>query len=125
MDQQTFTSRVRARSEIALDDHLHGGIRAALTTLAERITPGEAEHLGAQLPPELGGAVAAAAEGPVVFDRSEMLRRVQARSGLDPHGAEKMTAAVFSTLSDAVTAGEIDDVSAQLPDDIRSLFDQT
>lgn len=123
MDQQHFMKSVAERVGLNERDQVRDGVHASLRTLAERITPGEAEDLAAQLPPELGGVVADNATGPERFDRTELVHRVASRSGLDPDLAERMAGAVFAVLGTAVSAGEIADVRTQLPADIASLFD--
>lgn len=123
MDQQHFMTTVAERAGLSQHDLVRDGIHASLRALAERITPGEAEDLAAQLPPELGGVVAGNATGPERFDRAELVQRVASHSGLAPDDAERMAAAVFATLGSAVSAGEIADVRTQLPGDIAELFD--
>ncbi|MCW2850453.1 MAG: hypothetical protein JWM84_117 [Nocardioides sp.] len=47
--------------------------------------------------------------------------RVADRADTDPDQALAHVGAVFATLRDAVTSGELDDIAAQLPDGLRGL----
>lgn len=95
--------------------------RATLQTLAERITAGEARDLAAELPPELAPWLAT---GPRAepFDVDELLRRVAEREGVDMVAAERHARAVLAALGQAVSAGELADLAAQLPEDYAPLL---
>ena len=95
--------------------------RATLTTLAERISGGEARDLAAQLPGPLQDSLLPTEEEAEAFSFDEFVDRVAERSGLDSDTAETGVAAVMATLRDAVTAGEFDDVLSQLPQDFQRL----
>lgn len=95
--------------------------RATLTTLAERLSPGEARDLLEELPAEMKPWVytESAAER---FDTDEFLRRVAERAGVDVETAERHARAVFFALGRAVRADEIDDIAAELPQDFEPLI---
>lgn len=95
---------------------------ATLRTLAERISGGEAEDLAAQLPKELKGYLARPGEEAEPFGLDEFVRRVAERAGTDSDQAFAHVGAVFATLREAVAAGELDDVAAQLPEELRGLM---
>ena len=95
---------------------------ATLRTLAERISRGEAEDLAAQLPKELKGYLARPGEEAEPFGLDEFVRRVAERAGTDPDQAFAHAGAVFATLREAVTSGELDDIAAQLPEELRGLI---
>ena len=94
---------------------------ATLQTLAERISGGEAEDLAAQLPEELKPHLTGVPEEAERFDVEVFVHRVAERAGTDPDDALSHVGAVFATLRDAVTSGELDDIAAQLPDGLRDL----
>ena len=94
---------------------------ATLQTLAERITGGEAEDLAAQLPQELKPHLTGVGEEAESFDVDVFVARVAERAGTDPDQALAHGGAVFATLREAVTAGELDDIAAQLPEGLRNL----
>ncbi|MBM0240103.1 DUF2267 domain-containing protein [Micromonospora sp. ATA32] len=112
--------------------------RAVLETMAERVTGGEADDLGAHLPDELSGYLVdpparpdsgATAGGPApggaAFGPEEFLRRVGERAGVDPVTAGAGTGAVFATLREAVTVGEFRDLVAQLPTSFSGAIEPT
>jgi uncharacterized protein (DUF2267 family) len=94
---------------------------ATLQTLAERITGGEAEDLAAQLPRELKPYLTGVGEDAERFDVDTFVARVAERAETDPDQALAHAGVVFATLREAVTAGELDDIAAQLPDGLRDL----
>jgi uncharacterized protein (DUF2267 family) len=94
---------------------------ATLRTLAERITGGEAEDLAAQLPRELQLYLTGVGEEAERFDVDVFVARVAERAGTDPDQALAHVGAVFATLREAVTTGELKDIAAQLPDGLRDL----
>ncbi|GAA1129315.1 DUF2267 domain-containing protein [Nocardioides aquiterrae] len=95
---------------------------ATLRTLAERITGGEADDLAAQLPEELKPSLTKPGEEAERFDVDVFVARVAERAGTDPDQALAHMGAVFATLREAVSPGELDDVAAQLPDGLRDLL---
>jgi uncharacterized protein (DUF2267 family) len=95
--------------------------QAALTTLAERLSAGEARDLLEQLPAEMKPWVYTQSDAER-FDIDEYLRRVAEREGVDVHTAERHARAVFFALGQAVSAEEIADVAAELPQDFEPLI---
>jgi uncharacterized protein (DUF2267 family) len=93
---------------------------ATLTTLAERLSPGEARDLAEQLPAELFAPLYTTREAER-FDVDEFLRRVAAREGTDVASAEEHARAVFVALRRSVDPREFADMEAQLPQDLRRL----
>jgi uncharacterized protein (DUF2267 family) len=115
-----FIAKVAQRGDIAVEA-AEALTAATLRTLAERITRGEAEDLAAQLPKELKPYLTKAEEPAEAFGLEEFIRRVAERSGMDPDRALAAEGAVFATLREAVTSGELDDIASQLPYDLRGL----
>jgi uncharacterized protein (DUF2267 family) len=115
-----FIRSVAQRADIARED-AERLTAATLQTLAERITGGEAEDLAAQLPQELKPHLTGGREEAERFDVDTFVARVADRAGTDPDQALAHAGAVFATLREAVTAGELDDIAAQLPDGLRDL----
>lgn len=110
------------QSDAGLDaDAAERAARATLTTLAERLSPGEARDLLEEVPAEMKPRVytESAAER---FDIDEFLRRVAERAGMDVETAERHARAVFFAFGRAVRADEIDDVAAELPQDFEPLI---
>ena len=80
-------------------------VEAALRTLAERISRGEAEDIAAFLPPEVRAWLTSAPEPAEGFDRREFIRRVAEREGVDPATAEEHVRGIFEVLGLAVAPG--------------------
>jgi uncharacterized protein (DUF2267 family) len=98
--------------------------RATLVTLGERVTRGEADDLAAQLPEELKLHLIAGPPEAEPFDIDEFLRRIADRSGaVERTEGERAARAVLTTLRRATTAGEFEDMLAQLPEEFTNLVD--
>jgi uncharacterized protein (DUF2267 family) len=107
--------------------HAYGALRATLHALRDRLTVDEAADLAAQLPMLVRGVFY---EG---WDPSSTPARIRHRDEfLEPitrailwepsPDAERVARAVFAVLCREVSRGEIDDVIASLPEEIRQLF---
>jgi uncharacterized protein (DUF2267 family) len=94
---------------------------ATLATLAERITGGEARDLAAQLPGPLHDALLPTKEQAEAFGFGEFVNRVAQRCKRDPAAVKSAVDAVMTTLREAVTPGEFDDLLSQLPRDFHRL----
>ncbi|WFE45836.1 DUF2267 domain-containing protein [Verrucosispora sp. WMMD1129] len=97
-------------------------IRATLTTLAERVSGGEARDLATQLPAEYRGYLHKEVEFAERLDLVEFLNEVRTRSGLDDQRAADGAHAVLTTLREAMSADEFEDLESELSKDIRQLF---
>ena len=111
-------TRIEAGIDEAAAEH---AARATLTTLAERLSRGQARDLLEQLPAEIKPWLHTerAAER---FDVDEFLRRVAEREGVDVETAERHARAVFFALGRAVSDDEIADVADELPQDFEPLI---
>jgi uncharacterized protein (DUF2267 family) len=116
-------------AELGIDDRDDAWrlLRAYLQVLRDELTVDEAAQLAAQLPTVLRGAFY---EG---FDpghqparlrhRDEFLARFAERAQLsDPDEAARAVAAATRVLRRHITPGEVDDVLAQLPTEVRELL---
>lgn len=121
MKEQEIIRSVQETTDLANQDEASRAVRATLRTLGTRLAGGEPRDLAAQLPPELAEAVPA--EGPGErFGVDEFYERVAAEEGCDPRKARQHARAVGSVLRTALTEGELDDLTSQLPDEYRDLF---
>ncbi|MBM0227396.1 MULTISPECIES: DUF2267 domain-containing protein [Micromonospora] len=124
MNYDTFVDQVaqrtRASSERAVEL-----TRATLETLAERLTGGELLDLAAQLPKPLQLVLKPrpATEAADRFGAAEFVARVGQRAGIDENAARDTVRAVFTTLREAVSGGEFDDIVVQLPRDYREMVE--
>jgi uncharacterized protein (DUF2267 family) len=103
-------------------------LRAALHTLRDRLPPGEAAQLGAQLPLLIRGLYyegwRPAAEPWKERHREGFLARVghEMRAYAKQRDPEAVLRAVFCMLGRRVSKGEIEDVKALLPAEVRELW---
>jgi uncharacterized protein (DUF2267 family) len=117
-----FVAEVQQRAGLT-QEAAYNAIGATLATLSERLAGGEAKDLASQLPYEIGvyltQPMAGAGEP---FGLDEFFWRISQRAGVDLHEAALEARVVIGVLCEAVTMGEIENVRAQLPEDIRQLF---
>ena len=104
-------------------------LRSVLHALRDRLTVNEAADLGAQLPVFVRGVYYEGwtpAKAPAKQrSRDEFVGAVQERiagAGVPPINADAATRAVFAVLTKHCDPGEIADVGAQLPDDLRDML---
>lgn len=97
--------------------------RAVLTTLGERLYPGEASDLAGSLPLELDYYVEHAESGQR-FDRNEFISRVAEREESEEVDAFRHIQLVFEIVAKAVPAGEVQDIRTELPEEFEDFFDE-
>jgi uncharacterized protein (DUF2267 family) len=101
---------------------------AVLHALRDRLTTDEADEVFAQLPRELKEVWAegdVARRHPIKMKRQEFYERVVQDAGLPSiREARWMTLAVFAALKEQISPGEARDVMAQLPQDLKELWDE-
>ena len=102
------------------------GVAAVLTALRDRLTPDEARQAAAQLPRELK-AVWLTGERPVrrpvKMHRREFYDRIKQDAGLAfMREARFLAIAVFAALKAQLSPGEAEDIEAQLPKDLKELW---
>ncbi len=122
MKYDEFVGEVQNRARLPSRGDTVRAIQATLETLAERIAPGEADDLAAQLPPELGTFLRDV-ETTERFSVDDFFLRVAAKETADLPDAAHHARAVIAVLQEAVTTGEMEDVRAQLPDSYQPLFE--
>ncbi|WP_436343785.1 DUF2267 domain-containing protein [Natronorubrum sp. FCH18a] len=119
MQYDDFIGEVQHRAQLDSREAALSSSRATLTTLSERIQPGEAENLGAQLPEELGRFLEEVDEVErFAFD--EFVDRVAEREEIgddDAADAAFHAQVVVDVVEEAVTEGALEDLKEQLPDD--------
>ena len=120
MDYATFTRTTADRAGLP-EETAERIEHAMLRTLADRISGGEAEDLAAQLPAPLQDDLRPPREDAEAFGVDEFVRRVAERGDVGRDEARTGAAAVLTTVREAVTPGEFDDVLSQLPQEYREL----
>lgn len=123
MQLHDFLGEVQNKAKLASLDEALNATRATLTTLAERLQGDEPANLAAQLPSEIGSLLTGEKAGlGERFDSDEFSRRVSEKEGVGLNTGVWHARAVLDVLSQAVSAGELEDVKAQLPEDYLRFF---
>jgi uncharacterized protein (DUF2267 family) len=123
MRHDEFLAQVRERGEYNDQKEAEEISLAVLSVLASRITGNEAKDLAAQLPEPLDGPMREAADSAAeTFGVNEFLERVAQLTGARPRTAEWDAGAVLSTLSEAISGGELNQIISQLPSGFAPLF---
>ncbi|WBB81210.1 DUF2267 domain-containing protein [Micromonospora sp. WMMD882] len=124
MNYDTFVDQVARRTGASATRAVTLS-HATLETLSERLTGGEALDLAAQLPKPLQSLLrkTPSTEYAERFGAAEFVARVGRRADLDLVGARDGIRAVFTTLREAVTGGEFDELASQFPRDYRDLVE--
>jgi len=123
MKHDEFLARVRERGEYDDQKEAEQITLAVLGVLSSRITGGEAKDLAAQLPEPLDAPLRDQHSGAAEhFGVKEFLSRVAELTNARPRTAEWDASAVLSTLSDAISGGELNQIISQLPSGYAPLF---
>ncbi|MEU5725350.1 MULTISPECIES: DUF2267 domain-containing protein [unclassified Micromonospora] len=122
MKYQEFVARVRERGEYDDAAETQQVISVVVTALAERLTADEARQLGSQLPEQLGDFLETTTGGGQRVGVAEFLQRISDGTGATERTAEWDASAVLTTIADAVSGGELNDVLTQLPSGYATLF---
>lgn len=110
-----FLGEVQHHAQLANQGEAQQATRAVLTALGERISSGEASDLAAQLPEGLRGSLLSG-ERSESYTVDRFVERVAELEGVDPDRAAFHCRAIFQVLRGAVSAGELDQLLAQLPE---------
>ncbi|MBL1093149.1 DUF2267 domain-containing protein [Streptomyces sp. NPDC001739] len=121
MKSDEFLAKVRERGEYGSRAEAERVTGVVLRVLAGRITPGEVADLASQLSAPLDAALRP--EGRTEsYGREEFLRRVAEGTGARARTAEWDACAVLSTVAEAVSGGELNQVLGQLPSGYAVFF---
>lgn len=126
----TYAAFIRHLCEVSSLDPViaESAAVAVLGALERRIQPEEARQLEAQLPRRLVEHVElshARSSGPRRFGREDLLRTVAEELRMSEDEVEPVVRAVFLAVRDQISEGESKDISAQLPADLRELWQLT
>ncbi len=132
MQHDELIGKVQAVAQLPDRGSAEQAARAVLRTLAERLPPGTAAHLAAQLPSGLDTAVVGStaaeeragrpADQAERFDLTAFAGRVAGRLGTTDDDAVEYSAAVLEVLDAAVAPELMTKVAHELPPDIRELL---
>jgi uncharacterized protein (DUF2267 family) len=103
------------------------GTAAVLRALRDRLTPDEARQAAAQLPREIRAVWAAgetSSRHPVKLHRRDFYERVKRDAELTSiREARFLTIATFMALKEQLSPGEAEDIQAQLPRDLKEVWE--
>ncbi len=123
MEREIMLRRVVTHVGLNDMEEADSAIRSVLLALTDIISHDEAHDMASELPKEYKELVQSRLrEGQPVQKASwgNLVSRVQSDLDLEtPEGAEQVIRGVFSVLKDAVSPGELEDVLAELPLDLR------
>jgi uncharacterized protein (DUF2267 family) len=99
--------------------------RAVFTALGQAIAPGEMHDVVRQLPAEFDTLLDAAGVGlrRAMHEDGVVLRMV-VRAGLDRDQARRAVEAVLATLAERISDGEVEDLEAELPANLRPALER-
>lgn len=120
MDYNEFMAKVREYGGLSPEDSLRT-VEAVLETLGERLAKKHREHLAAQLPRELKPFVLKHSQTQL-FSLELFYQYVATRAKLPFHDAIKQSRAVVWVLQEAVAAGEVHDIFAEIPPEYEELL---
>jgi uncharacterized protein (DUF2267 family) len=126
MQEDEFYTLVQEAGHLDTVDRAAVATEAVLETLGETVTGGEAENVAVQLPDDLAAIVEDADHDAAGYDREDFVERVSERlrgTDVDPDDAEQYADAVTDALAVALTDGELQDLKAQLDDELDPLFE--
>ena len=118
-----FLGYVQERAGLDSRGAAERAVRATFETLAERVTQGATTNLAAQLPREIAQYLLR--RGPEVKELSadQFWERIAEREHTDMATAIRHARAVFETIDEAVSAGEVDGFRAALPKPLKRFFE--
>ena len=127
MTAQSFYRTVMETSGDERREMAKRATAAVFHALRDRLTVEEADQAAAQLPRPLKllwREGEANGRRPVKLHRKEFYERVRHEAGLaSDREARVLTQAVFAALKEQLSPGEADDVLAQLPRDLKSVWE--
>lgn len=124
MKYSEFLGTVQNKARIGTESATVSAVRATFETLGERLAGGQAEHVAAQLPRELGYYLTQAdADDDEGFELDAFYKRVAEREGADLRDAVYHAKVVMNVLQEATSPGEMRDLRAQLPAEYDDLFE--
>jgi uncharacterized protein (DUF2267 family) len=131
MRKRELVEQIMQLPGVTTEEQAEDVIEAVFHTLRDRLTHDEADDLRAQLPKawkELWDTgswwekISTRVRKMNKLDRDEFIARVETQIKNSDIPAEQAIRVVFHALKVQVTPGEVADVSAQLPEDLRTLW---
>ena len=126
MNYDEFLTRVGQQTDLNDRTHADSAAKQVLAALGQRLAGNEPRDLASQLPPELQDPLLRpTGEAEIGDDLDDFLHRIADREGrgCDTEQALTHARAVLGTIAGFVSAGEIQDLRAQLPTGYAPLFE--
>lgn len=114
MHYEEFIGHVQHRARLPSRQAAERAARATLETLAEHLTPGAANALASQLPPDMGPLLVESAHS-AHMTLHECFEKVARREGTNIGKAAFHVRAVIDVLREAVSPGAFHNATQQLP----------
>jgi uncharacterized protein (DUF2267 family) len=119
-------NQLRAETALATTEQAEIALEVVLESIVRRLTPDEADDLIAQLPSLLQPTLQAVPAGPdKLVTRETIEGELVRRLGIEPSRAAELLAAIGTTVARSVSAGQVKNVQAQLPEALRGVFSQS
>ncbi|MGE3637409.1 MAG: CBS domain-containing protein [Pirellulales bacterium] len=116
-------NQLRDNANLETSERAETALEIVLGSIVQRLTPGEAMDLIAQLPSLLQPTLRALPRGPdKTVTRQTIEAELSKRLGLDQTHTWQTLVAVGDIVAQTVSSGQIDDVHGQLPDGLRGMF---
>ena len=122
MKAHEFYAKVRERGGYESAEEAQRNTTIVLGLLGERLVGGESKDLAAQLPVELQPALLEAGEGAAGIGVEQFLSRAAQALGASEETATWDVSAVLTTVAEAVTGGQLNQVLTQLQPGYAELF---
>ena len=113
---------LRAEAKLETSEQAEAAMDAALPLLMNRLIPGEAEDLAAQLPSLLRERLPLSRGPDKSITRQTIEAEIARRLDVPAGRAAEILRAIGTTLARNVSEGQIEEVRAQLPEDLRAIF---
>ena len=135
ISKKAFIKQVQELANLPTEDHAEDGTMIVLSLLSHRLTPDEREDAASQLPEEIkklwnsdtwfSSFMSISKHQQLKYRKKEelfaMIRNEAEKKQLDV-GAEQLAIAVFHTLKQQISKGEVEDIAAQLPTDLKQVW---
>ncbi len=118
MNHDEFVGQVQHRAHLASRGDAELIIRATFQTLGERLQSESADHVAAQLPPELGRHLRG--RNFEHLSLQDFNERVAEREKADVEKATFHARCVLDTLRTAISPGTVKKIGNQLPEEFRT-----
>lgn len=135
MNKAEFVYRVQEMTQLPTPEITEEAVMVVLSLLSHRLTQEESRDVAAQLPKDLKNLwnsdtwitsfLSISQQKQLKYRKKEELYAL-IRNEIDkrqlPVGAEQLATAVFHTLKDQISDGEVLDIGAQLPEDLKLIW---